>query len=253
DWDGEVVGAGQLEHLELNPGKSIRDEIRFFHPMKSISKVGFDFKPTGDGTEVTWSMSGSLPFFLFWMTGQIETFVGLDYERGLSMLKEWIETGKVSARTEVIGPQAMGPFHVLGVRDSCTMKDTGASMEKAITKARSLLESAGLEICGEILTVYHRLDMKKQVFDYTSGFMFDKLPSTIPEGMSQWSLPNCTAFRVDHHGSYHHLGNSWSAANQHVRNKKMKPSKIAAFELYKNDPGDTPPEELLTEIYLPLK
>jgi effector-binding domain-containing protein len=59
-------------------------------------------------------------------------------------------------------------------------------------------------------------------------------------------------FRVDHHGSYEHLGNAWSAAMQHVRHKKMKASKIGNFELYKNDPAHTPPEHLLTEVYIPL-
>ena len=252
-WSGDIVGAGELEHEVLEPGKSIRDEIRFLRPMKSVSKVGFDFVAKDGGTEVTWSMSGSLPFFLFWMTGSIETFVGMDYTRGLKMLKEWIETGDIKSKTSIVGPQAMGPFSVLGTRAQCEMKNTGPSMEQSFAKTFELLQRAGMETCGEKITVYHDFDLKKQTFDYTSGVLFAEAPASVPEGLNSWSLPSVQAFRVDHVGAYEHLGNAWSAANQHVRSKKMKQSKVGTFELYKNDPSETAPEDLLTEIYLPLK
>ena len=61
------------------------------------------------------------------------------------------------------------------------------------------------------------------------------------------------ALRVDHLGNYDHLGNSWSAAMQYARHKKLKQSKVGAFELYKNDPNVVAPADLVTEIYLPLK
>lgn len=57
----------------------------------------------------------------------------------------------------------------------------------------------------------------------------------------------------EHVGSYSHLGNAWSAANQFARDKKLKQSKVGAFELYKNDPKDTTAADLRTEIFLPLK
>ena len=41
----------------------------------------------------------SAAFFLFWMRRQMELFIGMDYERGLKMLKEWIETGQILSTT----------------------------------------------------------------------------------------------------------------------------------------------------------
>ena len=35
-------------------------------------------------------MRGALPWFLFWMRPAMETFIGMDYERGLKMLKDWL-------------------------------------------------------------------------------------------------------------------------------------------------------------------
>ena len=55
-------------------------------------------------------------------------------------------------------------------------------------------------------------------------------------------------------GTYDHLGNSWGAAYQFARAKKIKQSKReATFEIYRNDPETTAPAELLTEIYMPLR
>ena len=94
-WSGDIVGAGELEHEVLEPGKSIRDEIRFLRPMKSVSKVGFDFVAKDGGTEVTWNMAGTLPWFMFWMKSQMAGYISADYDRGLSMLKVRVETGEV--------------------------------------------------------------------------------------------------------------------------------------------------------------
>ncbi len=54
-------------------------------------------------------------------------------------------------------------------------------------------------------------------------------------------------------GNYDHLGNSWSAANQYARYRKLKQSKVGTFEIYRNTPNDTAPAELRTDIFLPLR
>ena len=65
------------------------------------------------------------------MQANMETYVGMDYERGLKMLREYIETGDVLAKTDVMGTEGVGPIDVFGVRDSCPMEQIGAAMEKA--------------------------------------------------------------------------------------------------------------------------
>lgn len=251
-WEGEVVGAGEIEHKKLQPGKSIEDEIRFLSPMKSVSKVGFTMQSKGSGTEVSWSMDGSLPWFLFWMRPMMEGFISMDYDRGLLMLKEWIETGHIKSKTEAIGIQPMGPFQVVGVRRQSTLAEISASMDAAFADAKSRIEAAGLNAHAEMVSVYHKLNMKTQEVEYTAGLLFGEKVE-VPAGCESWELPEVQAFRVDHRGTYEHLGNAWSAANQIVRYKKLKRSKVGDFELYKNDPNHTPPEDLLTEIYLPLR
>jgi effector-binding domain-containing protein len=91
------------------------------------------------------------------------------------------------------------------------------------------------------------------MFDYTSGFAIPDSANSVPAELSSWSIPTTKALSVEHIGSYEHLGNAWSAANQFARYKGLKQSRVGTFEIYKNDPKETAPADLHTEIFLPLK
>jgi hypothetical protein len=58
-----------------------------------------------------------MPWFLFWMISQMEVFIGMDYERGLKMLKEWIETGSILSTTKICGIESVGPLKMAGLRN----------------------------------------------------------------------------------------------------------------------------------------
>ncbi|MCO6456596.1 MAG: SRPBCC family protein [Pirellulaceae bacterium] len=251
-WQGDLVGQGEIEHQRLEPGRRIEDQLRFIKPFKSQSQVTFELATEGGGTRLTWQMRGSLPWFLFWMSRQMETLIGMDYDRGLKMLKEWLETGQILSRTDVQGVQPVGPLTMAGVRTTCALSEIGPSMDVAFSEARRRLAEQGLPTDGQPMSVYHKLDFKTGAFDYTSGL---SLPAgtSAPAGLSAWSIPQVRALRVEHIGSYNHLGNAWSIANQVARYKKLKQSRVGAFEVYQNDPHDTPPVDLRTMIYLPLR
>lgn len=252
-WKGEVVGQGEIEHRKLEPGKLIQEEIRFLKPWKSKSDVSFDFEPSGDGTKITWHMNGSMPWFMFWMIPQMEVFIGMDYERGLKMLKEWIETDTILSTVNVRGIESVGPLRMAGVRKTTSIQQIGESMKESFCEAEEAFKKHGLPIEEAGISVYHKFDMKAGTFDYTAGWLLPESAGDVPAEMASWSIPTVKAFRVDHIGSYDNVGNGWSAAHQITRYKKMKQSKVGTFEIYRNDPGDTEPADLQTEIYMPLK
>jgi predicted transcriptional regulator YdeE len=252
-WQGELVGQGEIEHQRLEPGRLIEDEIRFIKPFRSRSQVSFELEPAGDGTRLTWHMRGALPWFLFWMLPQTQVFIGMDYERGLRMLKEWIETGQILSRTSIRGIESVGPLQMAGVRKTCSIHDIGPSMEAALDEAKRNLSAHDLPTDGEVISVYHKFDAKAGVFDYTSGFILPESGNTVPPDLSSWSIPSVRALVVEHIGSYEHLGNGWSAGHQYVRYKKLKQSNNSPFEICRNDPQHTPAAELRCEIYLPLR
>ncbi|MCA9134557.1 MAG: SRPBCC family protein [Planctomycetales bacterium] len=252
-WQGEIVGAGEIEHLRLEAPRSIEDEIRFIKPFRSQSNVGFELEAVGEETKITWHMQGKLPWFMFWMSSMMETMIGMDYERGLKMLKDLLETGHIESHTSVQGVTSIGPLHMLGVRNTCTVQEIGKSTEAALGKAKQLLQQHHLPSDGEMISVYHRFDMKTGTFEHTSGYIVPAPEPAAGTGLSSWSTPATRAFQVTHIGSYAHLGNAWSAANMISRYKKLKMCKTGTFELYKTTPPETPSGELRTEIYLPLR
>ncbi len=252
-WNGDVVGQGEVEHKKLTPGQSVAQEIRFLKPFKSVSQVGFEFESAGDGTQVSWYMDGALPLLLFWMKSSMETYIAMDFDRGLSMLKEYIETGSVQATTIIRGIESVGPMRVAGIRRTCSMDDCGPSMKSAYEQTAEVFDKYGLCTAEGAISVYHAADLKKRMFDCTSGFV---LPDSadLPNGLTDCSIPALNAFCVEQIGSYDHLGNAWSAAHQNLRGRKLKSSrKTPGFEVYVNDPEQTPVAELRTEVYLPLR
>jgi predicted transcriptional regulator YdeE len=251
-WSGELVGAGEIEHRRLEPGRLVEDELRFLKPFRSTSQTSFHMEPTVQGTRLTWDMHGSLPFFMFWMRPQMESFISMDYDRGLKMLKELIESGRILSKTTIRGVEPIGPLQMAGVRGACTLQEIGPAMEAAFAQAEELFCRHNLP-AGEAISVYPKFDWRTQTFDYISGFEISDPGDDLPPELATWSLPASKALCVEHVGSYQHLGNAWSAAHQYARYKKLKQSKAGSFELYKNNPQATPPADLRTEVYLPLR
>ncbi|TWT82811.1 Bacterial transcription activator, effector binding domain [Planctomycetes bacterium CA13] len=251
-WVGEVVGQGEMEHLRLDRPRSIADEIRFVKPFKSKSNVSFRLESIGQGAKITWIMDGNLPWFMFWMRSQMETFIAMDYDRGLRMLKEYIETGTVLSETEVVGVESADPITVVGAHNSCVLEAISPAMEKAFTAVIDSFSEAGISTETEMISVYHDFDMKSGRFEFTSGFAV--APGChLPSGLVSRDLAGGKVLHLRHIGSYGNLGNAWSGAYQYARYKKIKILKQAGYEVYRNDPKTTPVAELVTDIYLPIK
>jgi effector-binding domain-containing protein len=252
-WEGEVTGQGELRHLKLIPGKLVDDELRFIKPFKTTCATSFELQPTSTGTRLTWNMQGSMPWFMFWMIPMMKTFIGMDYQRGLGMIKDWVETGSIPSRVDVRGAEQVGPLRIAGIADAAPVDAVGKKMDQSFVEARAEFSTFGLKP-GTPVSVYTRFRVKQGVFDYLSGFELSpgqQLP--IGTRLKLWELPAVQAFHVRHTGSYRHLGNGWSVANQIVRHRKLKQRNCGTFEIYRNWPGEVSESELVTDIYLPLK
>ena len=93
-WSGKKIGSGHMELVGVVSGRTLDYDLFFIKPWKSRSKAAFVFEEEGKDTKVTWSMDGTLPAPMFFMKKKMAAMVGGDYERGLAMLKELLETKK---------------------------------------------------------------------------------------------------------------------------------------------------------------
>ena len=254
-WDGQRIGAGEMSVSSVNPPQRIEYQLTFLKPWKSQNAVAFDFAADDGGTKVTWYMQGTMPVFLFFMRKMMTAFVGSDYERGMSMLKEYLETGEVLSSIDIHGEVTGEDFYYLGLRRSCNLKEVGPAMEKDFSTLKSAVEKGDLPPPDFALSFYHKYDMANQICEYTSGFGY-KTPakSQNTNNIVSGHVEKHKALRVDHKGPYRHLGNAWTTAQGLLRASKKKSSKqIAMYEIYGNFPGEVADKDILTKIHLPLR
>ncbi|MCH6257369.1 SRPBCC family protein [Puniceicoccaceae bacterium K14] len=253
-WDGKIVGSGKMEILDETPNNQISYRLTFLTPWKSVSSVSFSFQAKGEATEVTWTMDGSLPFFLFWMKKMMVAFVGMDYERGLSMLKDYCETGNVPSKLGFNGTQSFQGFSYIGLKTSCSIADMGDRMKSDFENLWATVSEAKIEPTGKPFSIYHKHDPVSGRSEYTIGVPIVSTPSSIPSSLISGTIASCETWSVTHTGPYRHLGNPWSAGMMYARAKAFKQQKgIHPFEVYDNDPTETSENDLQTTIHFAVK
>jgi len=89
-WTGNSkVGAGRMTIAESRPDELMRIKLEFLKPFQASNTAEFSFKPAGQETLVTWSMTGQNNF-MFKAVGlfmSMDKMVGGDFEKGLASLK----------------------------------------------------------------------------------------------------------------------------------------------------------------------
>lgn len=79
--------------VESRPNDLIRINLEFFRPFAATNLAEFTFRPEGDQTAVTWSMTGKNNFMakaihLFMNMGKM---IGAQFEQGFAQMKSVVE------------------------------------------------------------------------------------------------------------------------------------------------------------------
>ncbi len=251
-WNGEFVGVGNMELLSANETELVM-KLEFLKPFKSKADVFFLLEEEGESTKVTWKMKSALPFFLFFMVKQMKTFIGMDYERGLRMLKEYLETDEVSSSVKVEGIVSLEGTRYVGIRKTASFDDLGEVMKKDFETLLNFSKEHNIELKSSPFSIYMSFDMFQRESEFISCIPYHG-DVTLPEAFEKGLFETREAFKVVHTGSYEHVGNAWSTAFTHTRVNKVKTNKSPmGMEFYLNSPEEVESKVLLTEVYLPLK
>ena len=91
-WESDKVGQGRMAITDVTASRVALD-LDFVKPFEAHNKVEFSLAPRGDSTEVTWAMSGPVPYFfrLMHLFVNMDSMVGKDFEAGLANLKAVVE------------------------------------------------------------------------------------------------------------------------------------------------------------------
>ena len=93
-WSGnDKVGEGRMTIVESRPAELVDIKVDFTRPFAGSNSSTFTFKPEGDGTAVTWAMSGHQNFLekavCLVMNGK--KMIGDQLDQGLAQLKNVAE------------------------------------------------------------------------------------------------------------------------------------------------------------------
>ncbi len=96
-WSGNrKVGEGQMTIKDVDPEQRVAIDLKFLKPFKSESVTEVLVTANGDGTNVTWRMTGAQTFMtkVMGVFGKgMDKMVGPDFEKGLTSLKSLAEAG----------------------------------------------------------------------------------------------------------------------------------------------------------------
>jgi len=89
-WTGnKEVGEGRMTITESRPSDLIKIKLDFIRPFAATNDTSFTFKPNGNQTTVTWSMTGEKNFIAkaFHLVVNMDKMIGGDFEKGLAQMK----------------------------------------------------------------------------------------------------------------------------------------------------------------------
>lgn len=98
-WAGNrEVGEGRMTIVESHPSDRIQVRLEFVKPFAGTSVAEFTFRPDGDRTLVTWSMTGDKNFIAkaIHLVMSMDRMIGDQFDKGLAAMKTVAETASRS-------------------------------------------------------------------------------------------------------------------------------------------------------------
>lgn len=154
----------------------------------------------------------------------------------------------------------MPDFKIIDVRETpylyvertCSMDpaDISNEMGSAFQQVWAFMEASAIKPVGSALSVYYTYDPDTMTF--RAGFTVAREDMAKAGDDEKADVtPAGRALHFVHKGSYATLRDDYGLMMQHLKDNGLEASG-PGWELYMNDPSETPEAELLTECYLAL-
>jgi len=168
--------------------------------------------------------------------------------------------------TPMIGPAAPSPLQpgdafgeavVLPERTIIYLKghaNWSAAFDTLIDAFKSLneyLDKQNLKPNGPAMTIYTETNDKG--FSFQAALPLAKAPADPPKGdIAVGQAPAGKALKFVHRGSYDAMDSSYEAITNYLDDKGLE-AKEMFIEEYASDPGKTDPDQLVINVFVPLK
>lgn len=248
-WSGSMVGEGRMT-LTGRSDSALQIPLEFIRPFRSKAQADFSITPWESGSRVTWTLDAKLPFFMFFLKNTLELSLGMDYERGLKMLKCQMETGHIPSHLELIGRRSQSPVTYLALAGEVTIAELSSLIPAQFEQLNDYCRQHDISVTGAPFTLYYHMDMKTSVNTVRNCFPIAKRVAVSEPFMCD-DIDGCETYVVKHRGGYPFVGNAWAFAMFAARHFKVRLTKRpVGFEHYIGDPQTEAPEDLITEVVL---
>ncbi len=248
-WISEELGNGSMEIVGVSD-TSVTSLMKF---------DGFDSSPTATwivssmqgGTKITWTYDESgMSGFGKILGSVMDMFLGPDYERGLSNLKSWVESGPKLTTPVVV--TNVSPIPYVGISDTSSTDPAllSSKMSSSYGKLTEFLTNVESEIGGSpfaIITAY-----TPQEIAFTCALPYKGVLETVSEGIVKATNYGGLALKATYKGDY--------SGTEAAHNDIAAYAAYAGYELigapweeYVTDPSEeADPANWVTLIFYPV-
>ena len=125
------------------------------------------------------------------------------------------------------------------------------TLVEAFKNVYAVLQKQGLKPAGPAMTIYTATD--DTGFEYQAGVPVAEEPKgPLPEGLALGKSPEGRALKFIHRGSYDAMDSTYEAITNHLDEKRLE-ARDLFIEHYVTDPLTTPEDNLVIEVYVPIK
>lgn len=258
-WSGNVVGEGNMETVKVIPNDSIGQKITFIKPWESESDIYWNFKPTGEGTEVTWGMKGTSSFMekaFMAFNGGMDKMIGPDYEKGLANLDSVVQVAMKKYSVTVNGITTHGGGYYLYNTTSCKIDEIPDKMAEMMPQVGMYVQKNNIPMAGAPFTLYHKYDTENNAVIFSCSVpVTDRVITDANSGIQTGMLQPFTALKTTLKGNYDNLEEAWNAAMKYIADNGLKEVENNPYlEVYQTDPMTVVnPADWITEIYIPVE
>jgi len=265
-WEGNSdVGKGVQRIDSLAPNTLVRTKLMFKEPMESEGDALVELAPDGSGTKVTWAMVGENNFLSNVMCKfmDMDAMIGKDFEIGLGMLKEQVETAEAIRLAELAAKTSGG--YVVETVDRPELVYIGKRNKKVkwaeipvfygtnFGAAGAALGAAGLEMTGAPSGVLWAWNEKDQTADMMAAMPVKGDANTKVEGFETHVIPAGKMLMVAYYGDYSKNMPAHEAIDAYITAKGLT-HYGNVIEEYVTDPmAEKDTTKWLTNIYYMVK
>lgn len=261
-WRGDpaLIGTGWQEITMSRPNERVEIDLDF--GSQGVARAWFDIRGDQLGSLVTWSFDTDLTEGVgFWggLAGRyfglfFDRWIGQDYEKGLADLKRFAESlpaGDFSQADIALVQAEPVPVLQLSGEAASEPEAVAAALADAYGRIMAVVQRENLTLDGQPMAITRSWEGERYRFEAA-------IPVSLPPQMNlegpvqPGHSPSGKAVRIVHVGPYDRTNESYALASAYLAAHGLKTSGVS-WEHYISDPGDTPPEDIVTHIYFLLE